>query len=257
MPGDLCRRRGAAFNGAVIQRLWRAVAGYPRRSPVTTGYLILLAATHVWLDHGVSALQAARITLAVSTNLDNLSRDPVGVLFGSLLFFDGTLVHPDTLLFAGTLITLVLGIGGVAAYLERRNGAPRTYAVFLTGHIGATLITSQVIRYALTQGWYPQSVRHTYDYGISYGAEALLAAAVFVLPKALRAPWAVFVLVWPVLGASQFTPILDFTTIGHLTSALIGFALGALGVLGRGRQGPDDQPSDNPSSAPANPTPLA
>lgn len=231
-----------------IRGLPRGLAWYVRRNPVTAGYIAVLLITHFWLNVVLSPASAGRVELAVSTNLDNLRHDPVGCLLGSAMFFDGTVTQIDTVSFGGTLITLVLGIGVVVAWLERTYGSLRTYAVYATGHIGATLIVSQVIRYALTRGWYTPDVRHAYDFGISYGAEAAMAAFAFSLRRLAAAGWVVFVVAWPLFGASQMTPIPDFTTCGHLIAAALGFTLAAAGLT-RGRVA-------WPSSARAQPLPT-
>lgn len=207
---------------------------YARRNPVTAVYVALLLILHFWLEAVLSPASAERVEMAVSTNLDNLRHDPVGCLLGSALFFDGSVTQIDTLSFAGTLITLVLGVAVVLAWLERTYGGVRAYTVFATGHIGATLIVSQVIRYALVRGWYTQDVRHAYDFGISYGAEAAMAAFAFSLRRFAAAAWVVFVVAWPLFGATQLTPIPDFSTCGHLTAAALGFILAAAGLT-RGR----------------------
>lgn len=216
------------------QDILHGLARYARGNPVTVIYIAVLLILHFWLNTVLSPAAADRVELAVSTNLDNLRSDPVATLLGSAMFFDGTVTHVDSLSFAGTLITLVLGIGVVLAWLERTYGSLRAYTVFATGHIGATLIVSQVIRYALTHGWYAQDVRHAYDFGISYGAEAAMAAFAFSLRRFAAAAWVVFVVAWPLFGATQLTPIPDFTTCGHLTAAMLGFILAAAGLT-RGR----------------------
>jgi hypothetical protein len=235
--GLLARKLPDRLDGGVIERargILHSLARYARRNPVTAVYLAILLILHFWLNVVLSSASADRVEMAVSTNLDNLRHDPVGCLLGSALFFDGSVTHIATLSFDGTLITLVLGIGVVLAWLERTYGGVRAYTVFATGHIGATLIVSQVIRYALARGWYAQDVRHAYDFGISYGAEAAMAAFAFSLRRFAAAAWVVFVIAWPLFGASQLTPIPDFTTCGHLIAAALGFILAAAGLT-RGR----------------------
>ncbi|MBV9025697.1 MAG: hypothetical protein JO362_18325 [Streptomycetaceae bacterium] len=204
----------------------RTLTTYPRRNPLTAGYLVLLVLTHLWLLL-VSPAMARTVLLAVSTNVDNLAHEPVGPLLGSALFFDGTLTRINSLLFIGTLITLGLGIAQCLAWLERRWGARRAFALFLLGHVGATLLTAVIIEAALAHGWYPQSVRQSLDFGISYGAQAVLAATTFLLPKRVRPWWAVFVVAWPLGGAEWSGPLPDFTTVGHLIATALGFATGA------------------------------
>ncbi|MGW7368271.1 rhomboid-like protein [Streptomyces sp. NPDC054841] len=214
----------------MIDRFARALGTYAFRNPVTAGYVGLLLLTHLWLTVVLSTADAQRFALGISTNLSNLQHHPVRSLVGSMLFFDGTLTSIASLHFAGTVITLGIGVGLCLAWLERRYGAMRAYAVFVLGHVLATLITTQVIRVALAHDWYPTSVRHAVDFGISYGAEAALAAGALLLK---RARWLAVagVVAWPVLGGDWSGVLPDFTTVGHLTAAAVGFACGAFLLL--------------------------
>jgi hypothetical protein len=204
------------------------VARYVRAGPVTATYLLLLLASHAWLLH-VSDARRQRVLEAVSTNDVNLRDHPIGALAGSLLFFDGTLTHVDTQLFVGTVITLGFGVAGALWWWEKHAGALRAYAIFLAGHIVATLLTWLVIRHAVATGRYPESIRTTLDYGISYGAEAMLAACAVVITGARRWLWLAAVLAWPIAAATWFGALPDFTTVGHLTAAGVGLLLA--GVL--------------------------
>ncbi|WP_435603233.1 rhomboid-like protein [Streptomyces sp. bgisy130] len=209
-----------------MRRAARFLGTYLSRSPVTAGYVVLLLSTHLWCTAVLSTAEAQRVLLGVSTHLDNLQDRPLRALAGSLLFFDGTLTDVASEAFAGTLITLGLGVAGCLAWLERHYGAGRAFGLFLLGHLAATLLTVPVILVALAHGWYPDSVRHAPDFGISYGAEAVLAAGALLLP---RARWlaAAGVVAWPVLGGDWSGVLPDFTTIGHLLAAAIGFVCGA------------------------------
>ncbi|MFI8260960.1 MULTISPECIES: rhomboid-like protein [unclassified Streptomyces] len=207
-------------------RALRAVRGYPRRAPLTLAYVCLLLAGHVWVDQVLSADRAATVLGHLSTNLDNLQDHPVSALLGSVLFFDGTLTDVTSTDFVGTLITFGLGVCCFLAWAEHRWGKRRAVAVFLGGHVAATLLTAVVITIALRHGWYPTAVRQALDYGVSYGAQTVLAIGTLALPRRGRLPWAAFVLAWP-LGGAEWTggPLPDFTTIGHLTAAALGFGL--------------------------------
>lgn len=178
----------------------------------------MLLVAHVWFT--VSPAADAAVAW-LSTNLDNLGRHPVGSLLGSAVVTDGSLLDP------GLLITLWLGIGAALWWVEAHRGPARAAAVFLTGHVGATLLTALVLLVAIHAGTYPDATRSAVDVGISYGAEAALAAAVIALPRWARAPWVLFVLGWPLVDAEWFGPLPDFTTVGHLVAAGIGFALAA------------------------------
>ncbi|WP_404952998.1 rhomboid-like protein [Streptomyces sp. 147326] len=223
------------------QSLWgplgrplRAVRGYPRRAPLTLAYVCLLLVSHAWVSQGLSADRAATVLGYLSTNLDNLQDHPLSALLGSALFFDGTLTDVTSTDFVGTLITLGLGVCCFLAWAERRWGKPRAVAVFLGGHVAATLLTAVVITVALQHGWYPAGVRQALDYGVSYGAQTVLAVGTLAFPRRGRLPWAVFVLAWPLGGADWTGPLPDFTTIGHLIAAALGFGL--LGVPALRRQ---------------------
>ncbi len=178
----------------------------------------------------------------VSTNLDNLHDHPGASLLGSVLFFDGTLTDVPSLEFVGTFITLGLGVCCFLAWVESRWSKPRAVAVFLGGHITATLLTAVVVTVALQHGWYPAAVRQASDYGVSYGAQTVMAVGTLALPRRARLPWAAFVLAWPLGGAEWPGPLPDFTTVGHLIAAVLGFGLVAVPAFRRPRgQAPADR----------------
>ncbi|MCC9307852.1 hypothetical protein LN042_12230 [Kitasatospora sp. RB6PN24] len=209
-----------------------AIRAYPRRSPLTFAYVCLLLVTHAWVSYGMTADRSAGLLRYFSTNLDNLTDHPVPALLGSALFFDGTLVDVTSIGFGGTFITLGLGVCGCLAWAERRWGALRAVGAFLLGHIGATLLTAVVIVVALRHGWYPPTVRQADDYGISYGAQTVMAAATVGLPRWARLPWVLFVFAWPLGGGGDWPgPLPEFSTVGHLLSAALGFALLAVDPL--------------------------
>ncbi|MFJ3234610.1 rhomboid-like protein [Streptomyces sp. NPDC086787] len=219
-----------------LSGLLRAARAYPRRAPLTLAYVCLLLISHAWVRYGLSAERAADVLRYVSTNLDNLRSHPVAALLGSVLFFDGTLTDVSSVDFVGTLITLGLGVCCFLAWVEYRLGRRRAVAVFLGGHVAATLLTAVVIVVALRQGWYPEAVRHAPDFGISYGAQTVLAVGTLALPRRGRLPWAAFVIAWPFGGVIWTGPLPDFTTLGHLIAAVIGFGLLAVPGFGRSRE---------------------
>ena len=61
----------------------------------------------------------------------------------------------------------------------------------------------------------------------------LACATVVLVPRRYRAVSAVFVVAWPFGGMTWMSVLPDFTTLGHLFAALIGFLFGAL-VVERG-----------------------
>ncbi|MBL1098405.1 rhomboid-like protein [Streptomyces coffeae] len=207
------------------KRLLDALRAYPSRSPVTFAYLCLLLLTHAWITWGLTADRAQTLLHYVSTDLDNLADRPGVALLGSALFFNGTLTDVTSLLFPATVITLGFGVCCCLAWAEQRWGPLRAFVVFLTGHIGTTLLTAGVITLALRHGWYPAEVRDTLDYGISYGTQTVMAATTAAVPRWARLPWAAFVVGWPIAGAEWAGPLPDFTTVGHVLAAALGFLL--------------------------------
>ena len=199
------------------RRAGAVVARYVVSGPWTVGYLAVLLAVHAWM---ATSDRADAFAAWASTNVVNLGTHPVGALVASALIVNGSLLDP------GTVITLWLGVGGALWWLESRRGPVCAAAVYLGGHVGATLLTVPVILAAIRAGRYPDGVRTAIDVGISYGAEAVLAAVVVILPRWAWAPWAVFVVGWPLLDADWSGLLPDFTTVGHLIAATIGFVLG-------------------------------
>lgn len=225
--------------------LLRTARTYPRRAPLTFTYVCLVLVSHAWVSYGLSAERVAALLGHLSTNLDNLHDHPVTALLGSLLFFDGTLTEVTSLEFVGTFITVGLGVCCFLAWVERRWGKARAVAVFLGGHVAATLLTAVVVTVALRHGWYPAAVRQASDYGVSYGAQTVMAVGTLALPRRGRLPWAVFVLAWPLGGAEWTGPLPDFTTVGHLIAAVLGFGLVAVPAFRR----PRGQAAKLPSAA--------
>jgi hypothetical protein len=194
-----------------------AVARYVTAGPWTVGYLVLLLAVHLWMD----VVDPSAFVAWASTNVVNLGTHPLGSLVASALIVNGPLLD------AGTLITLWLGIGGALWWVESRRGPVRAAAVFLGGHVGGTVLTVPVILAAIRAGRYAEETRTAVDVGISYGAQAALAAVVVALPRWARAPWVAFVLGWPLVDAEWSGLLPDFTTVGHEVAATTGFVLAA------------------------------
>ena len=201
----------------VVRPVRVAVARYVAAGPWTVGYLVVLLAVHTWMG----AVDPSAFVAWASTNTANLGTHPLGALVASALIVNGPLLD------GGTVITLWLGIGGALWWIESRRGPARAAAVFLGGHVGGTLVTVPVILAAIRAGRYPEATRTAVDVGISYGAQAALAAVVVALPGWARVPWVLFVYGWPLLDADWSGLLPDFTTVGHLVAATIGFVLAA------------------------------
>jgi hypothetical protein len=202
------RRAGAAITACLRAGRW------------TVGYVVVLLGIHAWM---IGSPDGADVFVAwASTNIVNLGTHPVGALAGSALIVNGDLLD------AGTVLTFWLGVVVALWWLEARRGPARAAVVYLGGHVGATLLTVPVILAAIHAGRYPDATRTAVDVGISYGAQAALAAVVVTLPWWAWAPGAVVVLGWPLLDAEWSGLLPDFTTVGHLVAAGLGAVLGVL-----------------------------
>jgi hypothetical protein len=196
------------------------VGAYVRRGPVTAAFLVLLVAVHVVL---VLTGAFAAATAWSSTNVDNLADHPVGAVLTSVFFLGN-----DAAITPGTVAIVAIGIGGALWWLEARHGLVAAAAAFLGGHVVATALTAVVIVAAVDAGAYPVTVRSAVDVGVSYGAQAAAAAAVVLLPWWAALAGAAVVVAWPLLDASWVGVLPDFTSVGHLVAAAIGFGVGAV-----------------------------
>ncbi|GDY33826.1 hypothetical protein GTS_54590 [Gandjariella thermophila] len=209
------------------------MADYPARNPVTAGYLLLVLLAR-WLVGELSPAHASAVLHAISTNLDNMTRHPVFSLAASALVPAG-----------GLQVVTVPGIVGCLAWLERRFGVGRAFGVFAAGHVLGTLASLAVIVLALRAGGYPDEVRGTLDYGVSYGAIAALTAVSPFLPRRLAVPWAAFGLLYGFTETAWYGALPDFGTFGHASAALTGLVAG-LWLARSVRRSRTEEPSVSP-----------
>ncbi|MDL9936949.1 hypothetical protein QSJ18_09375 [Gordonia sp. ABSL1-1] len=162
-----------------------------------------------------------------STNLHNLSTDPLHVLVTSLFWIDGAYWLPYLVMYC---------VFHVPA--ERWLGSLRWLAVGLSAHVLATFISEGLLALAIHDGLVADSMTNVRDVGVSY----FLAGIVGVLTYRIARPWRWIYLagVLVVYGAPLITA-LDFTSIGHFASVLIGLLCYP---LTRGRPGPAWNPVD-------------
>ncbi|MER6527148.1 rhomboid-like protein [Streptomyces sp. NPDC001508] len=202
-----------------IRRRLRAVAGYVRSAPGTYVWLLILFVTTVAL-HYMSPAFEREFLRQRSTNIHELSRDPVRVLISSAMWIDSGHWLPYAALYTG-----------FHAQAERWLGTLRWLAVCVAAHVLATLISELTLLNAIREGAAPHRAVDTLDIGVSYA----LAGVVGVLTYRIAAPWRylylaavlAIVLVPLVTGAT-------FTDFGHFLSVLIGLACYPL-VRGRGK----------------------
>ncbi|MER7108580.1 rhomboid-like protein [Streptomyces sp. NPDC000229] len=190
---------------------WRRAARLlptPTGTPFTFGYALVLAATSLFAEYGDPRTVAALLH-ASSTDVAHLSRTPLLVLVASALWVAGGLFSP-----------YAVGFVFVLTALERRIGAWRTAAVFLVGHVVATLATEIPVGLSVLAGHLPDSSLHRLDYGISFGLMASVGALAGLLspvPRALVLAWVSAMLLQDLLAFED-----PLTNWGHPLALVIG-----------------------------------
>ncbi|MGW0710585.1 rhomboid-like protein [Streptomyces sp. NPDC002643] len=190
-------------------RLRRLPPG-PKGTPFTFCYATVLVVTSVVAGYADPALVHA-LHQGSSTDVAHLVQNPMFVLLASALWVAGGVGSP-----------YVLGFLVVLTALERRVGGVRTAAVFLLGHVLATLATEVPVGLAVAVGHLPESSLHRLDYGISFGVAASAGALAGLLPAWVRRP--VLVLFGGMLVDDLIAFSDPMTNWGHLMSLAIGVA---------------------------------
>lgn len=190
---------------------WRRAARLlptPTGTPFTFGYTLVLVATSLFAEYG-DPDTVARLLRASSTDVAHLTRTPLLVLVASALWVAGGLFSP-----------YAIGFVFVLTALERRIGAWRAAAVFLVGHVVATLATEIPVGLAVLAGHLPDSSLHRLDYGISFGLMASVGALAGLLTPVARG----IVLAW--VSAMLLHDLVAFedplTDWGHPLALLVG-----------------------------------
>ncbi|MFF0140168.1 rhomboid-like protein [Streptomyces sp. NPDC005227] len=198
-----------------IHRVWT----YVRGAPGTYIWLAILFVTTVAMHH-MSPDFEAEFLRQRSTNLHELSSNPVRVLVASAMWIDGGRWLPYAVLYTV-----------FQAPAERWLGTARWLAVNAAAHVLSTLISEGALLWAIRHGMAPHSAADTLDIGVSYA----LAGVVGVLTYRIATPWryAYLVIVLAVYGVPLVTGR-TFTDLGHFTSVVIGLACYPL-VRGRGK----------------------
>lgn len=196
-----------------FRRLWRIwmpkAKAFLRSAPGTYTYLFVLIIT-TWVLQTSSSRIAEELLLERSTNLHQLFRDPMRVLFGSAFWVSST----------GELLFSLLAFSLVATAVERWIGTARAASVFFFGHVGATLLVAFWIWASLNFTMVKSPTTSARDVGSSYGLAALAALLTYRAPSPKR---------WIYAGAIVLligvTLIIDssFTNWGHLFAFIIGF----------------------------------
>ncbi|MDQ3897299.1 MAG: hypothetical protein M3326_08695 [Actinomycetota bacterium] len=203
----------------------RALATWIRRTPATHILLLILVVTTLLL-RGLDEQMATHVLRTASTNLVHMARDAPRVLFLSAFLVDGN------------VIVELLKVELVLAPFERFLGTARLLAVFVAGHVGATLVTTIGIWWQVHTGAGTRDLVYPVDVGISYGLFACAGVLATNIPNRVAAAvastgLAAFVTV-AIVGSGTFT---DW---GHAAALGIGFALAPL--VSRHRE-PTDTPA--------------
>jgi hypothetical protein len=201
-------------------RVW----AYVRSAPGTYVWLSILFVTTVAMHH-MSPHFEQEFLRQRSTNIHELSNNPVRVLVQSAMWIDGGDWFPYAFLYTAFQYTVF------HAQAERWLGTARWLMVCVAAHVLATLISEGALLKAVRDGMESHSAVYSLDFGVSYA----LAGVVAVLTYRIVAPWRYVYLavVFFVYGASLAASP-TFTDFGHFLSVLIGLACYPL-VRGRGR----------------------
>jgi hypothetical protein len=177
------------------------------RVRITLGYALALVTVSAVLVVLGPRVRAHVIALA-STNLHNLAHGHLGTLFGSAFVTDAGPIW----FWLPCLICLL-----ALAELIWRSG--RLALVFVTGHVGATLLVAVGLTAAIELGWLPLSISRASDVGVSYGAVAVLGALTAAVPHQWRPVWLGW---WLPVGIVAAALSDDFTDVGHSIALVLG-----------------------------------
>lgn len=200
-----------------LKRGFHRVWTYVRSAPGTYVWLLVLFGTTAAM-HSMSPEFELEFLRQRSTNIHELSNNPVRVLVASAMWIDGGLWLPYAVLYSV-----------FHAPAERWLGTARWLVVCVAAHVGASLISEGALLWGIRHGMAPASAVDTLDIGVSYALAGVVAVLTYRIPVPWRYPYAVAVLL--VYGVPLVTGR-TFTDLGHFVSVLIGFGCRPL-VSGR------------------------
>jgi hypothetical protein len=191
-----------AMVGQILSRLSRV--------RITLGYAaVLIGVSAALVDLGPRA--RAHVIAQASTNLHNLAHGHLATLLDSAFVTDAGPMY----FWLPCLVCLL-----ALAELIWRSG--RLAIVFVTGHIGATLLVAVGLTAAIELGWLPLSVSRASDVGVSYGAVAVLGALTAAIPQRLRPAWIGW---WLPVGIVAAALGVDFTDVALVLGMLVSLRL--------------------------------
>jgi hypothetical protein len=177
------------------------------RVRMTLGYAaVLIGVSAVLVELGPRA--RAHVIAQASTNLHNLAHGHLATLLDSAFVTD-----------AGPMYFWLPCLVCLLALAELIWHRARLALVFITGHIGTTLLVAVGLTAAIDLHWLPMSVSRASDVGVSYGAVAVLGALTSAIPDRWRPAWLGW---WIPVGIAAAVLGDDFTDVGHTVALLLG-----------------------------------
>ena len=197
--------------GARLRTIGLAIWHFVSTAPLTYSWLVVLMIT-TFIQRTASKQQEHWLVLHHSTNIHDLSTDPLSALFSSLLWIDGKSLEPYLLLFSLFL-----------APAEHWLGQLRWLTVGLSSHILATYISEGILYYAIEEHDAPERLVYARDIGVSYFLVGVMAVLTYHIAQPWR--WGYLGVLFVIFGFPLLTIHrhgLNFTAIGHFASILIG-----------------------------------
>jgi hypothetical protein len=188
------------------------------------GYLISFVA----IDLVFASLTPHRqsvLTAWASTNVANLSREPIGPLLLSAFIAPGYVV----------IWPLLIALAAFGA--NRALGDARTALVCLAGHVIGSLVSEGIVAYRVHAGQLPAADRYLTDVGPSYVVVSAIVIAV-LCGTWLARTLAVLDFAILVFAGHIFSGLsdLDVSAVGHLTAMLTAATIIALSLTRSARR---------------------
>jgi hypothetical protein len=213
-----------------------------RRYAVAWAYLIAFTVAQL-VYVALSPHDQAAVLGWASTNVHNLSHDPVGSLVASAFVAQGSFPAAWPALIALAMFGACWALGNW-----------RTALVCAAGHVVGTLVSEGIVGYRVSRGLLPASDRFIVDVGPSYVVVSAIVVAVLYGSWLARAAAAIdlalLVFVGDIFGGLS---ALNVTAVGHVTAMIVAAVIGSLlAWQARRRPGrPRPLPGEGPAEASA------
>ena len=159
-------------------RVLTSLARFWRGRDIGIVYGVIVIVVSLWIGlHSDATVR--KLVESVSTNLDNMRANPVAVLVASAF-----VVSPLTQLLLVPVVVFVFGL------VQRWLGRTALVAVWVFGHVGATLFVMAMEINALYRHIAHFSIVVKPDVGVSYGMAAAIALLCARVPQKWRLPYA-------------------------------------------------------------------